>query len=409
VTCLLGRPRSRPSQSEVDLPSEDGRNANPPECFDTLSENGIMEGVRNKNYMVSTNNMPNKTTKTSIGGLRPLVLAILASATMTICTLAGVASGYLFYEVIEIPYFYDLYRSLVHPLEASGLLPAVGPRFESVPDQQATELATGSNPRINILLVGLDQRWEVEHRAFRTDTMMIASLHPETNEAMLFSIPRDLYVEVPGHGKQRINIAHVLGETQDYPGGGPALLMDTIQQNFGIPLHGYVMINFQGFREVVDLLGGVDIYVDKEIWDSSYPDDRGSEITIHIPAGQQHMDSETLLIYCRSRHGSDDFHRMARQQKALVALTKKALSLQMLPRLPELLQAMSNTFYTDLSPTTLIRLAEMASRVGPDNVRSVVIDRSYLDPSQRQAGDEPSLLYPDWDKIHALVDEVFYE
>jgi len=353
--------------------------------------------------------MAKKTLKTGLGGLRPLVLAILASATMTICTLAGVASGYLFYELIEIPYFYDIYRTLVHPLEASGLLPAVGPRFESVPDEQATELAIESNPRINILLIGLDQRWEVAHRAFRTDTMMIASLHSETGEAMLLSIPRDLYVEVPGHGRQRINIAHVLGETQDYPGGGPALLMDTIQQDFGIPLHGYVMINFQGFREVVDLLGGVDIYVDKEVWDNSYPDDRGGEITVHIPAGQQHMDSETLLIYCRSRHGSDDFDRMARQQKALVALAKKALSLQMLRRLPELLQAMSDTFDTDLSMTTIVRLAEMASQVDPENMQSVVIDRNYLDPSQRQAGDEPSLLYPDWDKIHTLVEEVFYE
>jgi len=353
--------------------------------------------------------MAKKTLKTGLGGLRPLVLAILASATMTICTLAGVASGYLFYELIEIPYFYDIYRTLVHPLEASGLLPAVGPRFESVPDEQATELAIESNPRINILLIGLDQRWEVAHRAFRTDTMMIASLHSETGEAMLLSIPRDLYVEVPGHGKQRINIAHVLGETQDYPGGGPALLMDTIQQDFGIPVHGYVMINFQGFREVVDLLGGVDIYVDKEVWDNSYPDDRGGEITVHIPAGQQHMDSETLLIYCRSRHGSDDFDRMARQQKALVALAKKALSLQMLRRLPELLQAMSDTFDTDLSMTTIVRLAEMASQVDPENMQSVVIDRNYLDPSQRQAGDEPSLLYPDWDKIHTLVEEVFYE
>jgi LCP family protein required for cell wall assembly len=238
---------------------------------------------------------------------------------------------------------------------------------------------------------------------------MIASLHADTNEALLFSIPRDLYVEVPGHGKRRINIVHVLGETENYPGGGPALLMDTIQQDFGIPPHGYVMIDFQGFRETVDLLGGVDIYVDKEIWDNHYPDDRGGEITIHIPAGQQHMDSETLLVYCRTRHGSDDFDRMTRQQKALVALGKKALSLQMLPRLPELLQTMSDTFYTDLSPTTLIQLVNMAAQVDPNNVRSVVIDRSHMDPSQRQPGDEPSLLYPDWDKVHALVDEAFYD
>jgi LCP family protein required for cell wall assembly len=348
-----------------------------------------------------------KVKSSSLAGCRSLSIALIASLAMTICTVAGVASGYLFYELIEIPYFNELFRSLVHPLEASGLFPSVGPRFEDIPAEQATQLAQETGSRINILLVGLDQRWEVQHRAFRTDTIMIASLDTETNEAILFSIPRDLYVEVPGHGKRRINIAHVLGETQNYPGGGPALLMDTIQQDFGIPLHGYVMINLQGFRDAVDLLGGVDIYVDKEIWDNSYPDDRGGEITIHIPAGQQHMDSETLLIYSRTRHGSDDFDRMARQQKALIALGKKFLSLQMLPQLPQLLQTMSNTFYTDLSPATIARLATTASQVDPDDVRFVVINREYLDPSQRQAGDEPSLLYPDWDKIHSLVDEVF--
>lgn len=345
----------------------------------------------------------------SRSGCRSLIIALLASLTMTICTVAGVASGYLFYELIEIPYFHEIYRSLVHPLEASGLFPSVGPRFEDVPAEQATQLALAQEggSRINILLVGLDQRWEVQHRAFRTDTIMIASLDTETNEAMLFSIPRDLYVEVPGHGKRRINIAHVLGETQNYPGGGPALLMDTIQQDFGIPLQGHVMINLQSFRDAVDLLGGVDIYVDKEIWDNAYPDDRGGEITIHIPAGQQHMDSEMLLIYCRTRHGSDDFDRMARQQKALIALGKKFLSLRMLPQLPQLLQTMSNSFYTDLSAATIVRLATTASQVDPENVRFVVINREYLDPSQQEPGDEPSLLYPDWDKIHSLVDEVF--
>jgi LCP family protein required for cell wall assembly len=351
--------------------------------------------------------MREKTTKRS--GCRSLSIALVASLTITLCTIAGVASGYLFYELVEIPYFYDLFRTLVHPLEASGLLPAVGPRFENVPAEQTAELGVQGNPRVNILLVGLDQRGEAQNRSFRTDTIMIASLHSDTNEAVLFSIPRDLYVEVPGHGKRRINTAHVLGEMEKYPGGGPALLMDTIQQDFGIPLDGYVMINFAGFREAVDLLGGVDIYVDKELWDYHYPDDHGGEITIHIPAGQQHMDSDELLVYCRTRHGSDDFDRMARQQKALVALGKKALNLQMLPRLPELLQTMSGTFYTDLSPTTLVQLATMAAQVNPDNVRSVVIDRSCMDPSQQKPGDEPSLLYPDWDKIHALVDQAFHD
>jgi LCP family protein required for cell wall assembly len=352
----------------------------------------------------------NQPIKAKSAGCRVLGLALLASFLMTSCSVVGVGAGYLFYEVIiEVPYVYNLYRNLIQPLEASGFLPTVGPRFENVPPEEATVLAMRGNPHTNILLLGLDQRWEVQHRSFRTDTIMIASLNSETKEAMLFSIPRDLNVEVSGYGKRRINIVHVLGETQAYPGGGPALLRDTIEQNFGIPLHGYVMINFQGFRETVDLLGGVDIYVEKEIWDSKYPDDRGGDITIHIPAGQQHMDSEMLLRYCRTRYTTDDFDRARRQQRALVALGKKALSLQMLPRLPELLQTMSDTFYTDLEPAEIIRLAQTASQVDPEQARLVVVDRSFMDPSQRQPGDEPSLVYPDWDKIHALVDELFYE
>jgi LCP family protein required for cell wall assembly len=228
-------------------------------------------------------------------------------------------------------------------------------------------------------------------------------------EGELFSIPRDLYVEVPEHGKRRINIVHVLGETQGYPGGGPALLMETIEQDFGIHLHGYLMVNFEAFREMVGLLGGVDIYVEKEIWDNRYPDDRGGEITIHIPPGQQHMDSEMLLRYCRSRYSTDDFDRAARHQKALLARGGKFLSLQMLPRLPELLQTISHTVSTDLEPDEIVRLAQIASQVDPGQARSVVIDRSLLDPSHRQPGGEPDPLYPDWENTHALVDQMFHE
>ncbi len=342
-------------------------------------------------------------------GYRILALALVASFVMALCSVMGVASGYLLWEALHFPYPSDFYRDLVQPLGAGALLPLVGPRFEDLPPEQATAQAMQDNPRFNVLLLGLDQRGQAQHRAFRTDTTTLASLNLETGEAVLFSIPRDLYVEVPENGKRRINIVHVLGETRGYPGGGAALLVDTIQQDFGIPLQGYVMINFQGFREIVDLRGGVDIYVEKEILDSKYPDDRGGEITIHIPAGQQHMDSETLLQYCRSRYSTDDFDRAARQQKALLALGGKFLSLQMLPRLPQLLQTMGHTVYTDLEPDEMVRLVQIASQVDPGQARSVVIDRSLLDPSQRQPGDEPDLLYPDWEKIHALIDEMFSE
>ncbi len=349
-------------------------------------------------------NQPNKNRNQRY---RILAFALLASLTMAFCSVMGIASGYLLWEGLDIPYFDDLYLSVAQPLQAGALLPFVGPRFESVRPEQATAVAMQDSPRFNVLLLGLDQQGHAQHRSFRTDTMMIASLNLETHEGVLLSIPRDLYVEVPGYGSRRINIVHVLGETEGYPGGGPALLMETIQQDFGIPIHGYVMINLQGFTELVDLLDGVDIYVEKEIWDNKYPDGRGGQMTLHIPAGQQHMDSEMLLRYCRSRYTTDDFDRARRQQKALVALGQKFLSLQMLPRLPQLLQTMRQTFYTDLETDEMLRLAQIGGQVDPGQTRSVVIDRSLLDPSQRQPGDEPDLLYPDWEKIHALVDELF--
>jgi anionic cell wall polymer biosynthesis LytR-Cps2A-Psr (LCP) family protein len=121
------------------------------------------------------------------------------------------------------------------------------------------------------------------------------------------------------------------------------------------------------------------------------------------------MDSEMLLRYVRSRHSTDDYNRAHRQQAALMALGRKFLSLRMLPRLPELLQTMSQSFYTDLELGEIVRLAQIASQVDPEAVRLVVVDRSFMDPSQRQPGDEPSLVYPDWAKIHALVAEVFHD
>jgi LCP family protein required for cell wall assembly len=342
-------------------------------------------------------------------GCRILALALLASLVITFCSVMGVACGYFLYEGLDIPYLHNLDRYLVRSVEASSLVPCVGPRFENASLGRATLPDIQLGRRVNILLLGLDQRGQAEHRAFRTDTIMIASLNPNTKEGLLFSIPRDLGVDVPGYGQRRINVVHATGEMQAYPGGGPALLRDTVERDFGIPIDGYVMVNFEGFREVVDLLGGVDIYVEKEICDNMYPNDRGGRMTMYIPAGQQHMDSEMLLRYCRSRYTTDDFDRAARQQKALVALGQKSLSLQMLPRLPGLLQTMRDAFDSDLTPEEMLRLALMASQVYPERVRSVVIDRSLLDPSQRQPGDEPDLLYPDWGKIHALVDEIFHQ
>ena len=112
---------------------------------------------------------------------------------------------------------------------------------------------------INIALLGSDRRptWT----SFNTDVIIILSVHPKRGEVALLSIPRDLYVYLPGYGMQRINTAFSLGERVNYPGGGPALFADTVRYNFGIPIHHYAKVEMNGFSRIVDTVGGVEVNV----------------------------------------------------------------------------------------------------------------------------------------------------
>ncbi len=125
--------------------------------------------------------------------------------------------------------------------------------------------------RVNILVLGVDQR-PGESGPWRTDTMMVLSVDPESKSAGILSIPRDLWVEIPGYGSDRINTAYVYGDLNKVPGGGPALAKKTVQYNLGEPIHYYLRVNFAAFQQVIDLIGGVDIYVEHEIDDPLYPD-----------------------------------------------------------------------------------------------------------------------------------------
>ena len=126
--------------------------------------------------------------------------------------------------------------------------------------------------RVNILVMGIDQR-EHEQGPWRTDTMLILTIDPVTVSGGMLSIPRDLWVPIPGYEEGRINTAHYLGEFYDYPGGGSALAVKTVQYNFGVPIHYYVRVNFAAFEQLVDLIGGIDVYVEEEIADPIYPDE----------------------------------------------------------------------------------------------------------------------------------------
>jgi len=258
-------------------------------------------------------------------------------------------------------------------------------------------------PRTNVLILGLDRRPE-EGSVVRSDTMVLATVYPPGPDVALLSIPRDLYVEIPGHGTSRINTAHFWGEN-DLEGGGPRLAEQTVTQNFGVPIHGYVRIDFDGFRAVVDAAGGIDIVVEEPIVDDDYPTADYGTMRIEIPAGPQHMDGETALRYARSRHGSSDFGRVARQQQVIIALARRLLEPKAWPRLPAVYSAVKNNVDTDLTGRDLLLLAPTLYRVGPEGIEHRVVDRGMTQPWTTPSGG--AVLLPEWGVIHPLVHELF--
>ncbi len=235
--------------------------------------------------------------------------------------------------------------------------------------------------RVNILVMGIDER-ENEEGPWRTDTMLILTIDPLTKSAGALSIPRDLWVPIPGYGEGRINTANYLGDAYDYPGGGPALAMQTVQWNLGIHIHHYVRVNFRAFVELVDLIGGIDIYVEEEIDDPTYPssdpaDPYGYD-PLHIDAGWQHMDGELALKYARTRHSpGGDFDRARRQQQVLMAVLDKVTRLNMLPQLlphaPQMWATLSDSVQTDLTLDQIVRLANLATQIPRENIKMAVI------------------------------------
>jgi LCP family protein required for cell wall assembly len=269
-------------------------------------------------------------------------------------------------------------------------------------------LPSARQGRTNLLLVGIDRRGGTGWR-FRTDTIMVIGLDPRNRAASILSIPRDLQVPIPGHGQDRINTANVYGHSQEDPRAGPSLLQTTIQGNFGIPTHGYLMLDFDAFVRIVDALGGIQIDVPKTLHDTRYPDPRPGDPyafkTIHYEAGLQHMDGRQALEYARSRMSTTDFDRAKRQQQVLLALRKKALSPAAIPRWPALATAILESVKTDLSPPELAGVATAALSIDPGRIKQAVLAPPLVRSHRRADGAAVQL--PVWEQIDPVVQELF--
>jgi len=255
---------------------------------------------------------------------------------------------------------------------------------------------------INILVLGSDQRpdWDEWH----TDVVQVVSIQPDLPAVTILSVPRDLYVYIPGYWMSRINFADMYGELYGYEGGGPALLQQTFLYNLGIPIDHYVRTNFDGFIGIVDTLGGIDIPVHCHLEDHwPYPDENGEyPVKVMVP-GVHHMDGETALWYARSRMTTSVFAREARQQQVLKAIWRRARSQNLLTRVPELWSQYRQNVVTDLELGDAVALAQIAFRVDEKNVRMRNIGAREITPWVTPKGGYVFL--PNWEEIEPVVSE----
>jgi LCP family protein required for cell wall assembly len=229
----------------------------------------------------------------------------------------------------------------------------------------------------NILVLGADQRpgWE----AWRTDSIMVVAIDAKYQQVGVISIPRDLYVEIPDYGKERINAVDYIGEKKKAPGGGPALAARVVSDSLGIPTQHYARIQMDGLAQLIDALGGVTVTLDCPLYERT-PNDSAPAGYVEwtLPAGQVWLDGDAARKFVTYRYVTADFGRIQRQQQLIWAIRNRALQGNIIPRIPELWRAFSDMFTTDLSLMDVIRLANMGIKLKPGDVHGMMIGRGVV-------------------------------
>lgn len=276
-------------------------------------------------------------------------------------------------------------RQSAEEAASSPLIPNTGPQSseqeEAIPED---EVFTAGGVA-NILILGIDRRRDQGEEPTRSDVMMVLRVDFDRGIAKLLSFPRDIWLPIPGleaYGvaEGRINQAYYYGEMYGLPGGGPALAMRTVELNFGIPIDHYVLVTFEGFTQIIDAVGGIDIHVEKAIYDPLYPTDDYGTMVLSIEPGWHHMDGVQALRYARTRHQDNDFRRVVRQQQVLLALRDKLLHMDALMHWRELLQATRNTFETDIPLRSLVAYGFAGLKIEREDIQTYAFSQAHLTP-----------------------------
>jgi len=328
--------------------------------------------------------------------------------------LAGVVTVWLTFSAVkDLVATWDLTSppsvSLENPGEAGAPIP------EELAAQGEVALQSAGGPpavpwdgssRISVLVMGLDSRAADSDDIPRTDTMILFSLDPQSRTAGMLSIPRDLWVEIPGFDYSKINTAYRLGEVYNIAERGPGLALTTVENLLGMEIDYYAMVDFNAFEDFIDELGGITVNVPTKI----VVDPLGKHNTETLKAGEHLLPGYLALAYARSRNSSgSDFDRAGRQQQVVMAIRDKILSAEMLPTLiknsPALYQSLSSGISSNLTLMQLVRLAWVAQQIPGENIRQGVIGVDQVDFAYSYDGQD--ILRPLPNEIRQLRDQIF--
>ncbi|HPH97632.1 MAG TPA: LCP family protein [Anaerolineaceae bacterium] len=337
-----------------------------------------------------------------------VVLGLLTSLTGFIVVQDVVAT----WSMTDLPGAPEIKENPSNPASAATLAPGETP-IPTKPAGALDNTSTGPKAepwdgvsRVTVLMMGLDYRdWEAGEYP-RSDTMLLMTIDPISLSAGVLSIPRDLWVEIPGYGYNKINTAYFLGEANHLPEGGPGLAMETVEQLLGVPIDYYAQVDFEAFVKLVDHIQGVKIDVPETIT----IDPVGPYNKITLQPGRITLNGKDALAYARARYTEGgDFDRAKRTQQVIMAIRDRILDFNMMPELvanaPLIYQDIAGGVRTNLTIDQVIQLALLAQQVPRDNIRMGIIGAQQVQFAKSPDGLD--ILKPINDQIRIVRDDVF--
>lgn len=243
--------------------------------------------------------------------------------------------------------------------------------------------------RSNVLIIGLDRAPDGTKTA-RSDTLILTSYQPHRPSLSMLSIPRDLWVEIPGVGFNRINTAHFFAENEQ-PGSGPAAAMAAVERNFNVDVDDYIRVDFNAIVRFVDALGGVPVTLESPVG--------------KLPAGEHLLTGEQALAFVRDRSGTDDFFRMDHGQQFIKAVLRRLAQPSAWLRVPIAVLEMAENLESSMNIVERLRFGFTFLRVGPEGIQARAISREMTTGFVTDQGAQ--VLDPNWELIYPLVNELF--